>query len=629
MNRLNPSGNLEDPSNGKPIIVTGASGYLGSTLVTYFNSLGVKVLPFSRRSTQKYLPYDRIDEYMNGSYGIIHCAAITEWFGNPQEIMKINGIWPVDLFKRANELKVEKFVFMSSIAVYGYWNRRPVTITEESRKIEKPFHMSDYGLAKDYAERELIKNRDYTKLNIFQLGVIYDEDKMSRRVLNNEVGIYHAQQRLPYVHIQNVCNAVTEALKSENEEATYLLIDDEQPNILQYNSLMGFYSHQYPQWKYFLSSLVRLTCGLIHGRRNSVRCLLHEEDCLRRSNVYSNYKIKTYLPYTQTVRLSDCLKKDIQSIQTIPSRNLYATMRLAVIGYGGWGKHIADVVSSDKKFEIVAVCDSESVNTRLSPRHEAAHLFHDIDMMLRCTHLDGAIVCTPNFCHAGNILQLAPHVKHIYLEKPLANNRIEREMIEQCIAEQRVALFVGHTLSQSQGIQFMKQKVKECGRIINVRLIRTLAKDYPDNDWRTKPSLCPGGVIAQLGVHLFDIALEILNELDIQELTTEKSLRSGQIWACKWKANSMGAKITIRAAFSEKNAFDIFVQGEKGEVQLDDDHIRWAIQDIGDGDIPANLDSGTHVILNEFYQSWFMMYEGIGERAVTVAALYEKSLELL
>ena len=489
--------------------------------------------------------------------------------------------------------------------------------------------MSDYGIAKEYAERELIKNRDYTKLTIFQLGIIYDEEKLIQGTRNNEVEIYHVQQRLPYVHIQNVCNAVTIALKSENEESTYLLIDNEQPNILKYNSLMGFHSRQYPKWKKFLSPLVRLNRGLIHGRRNNIRCLLHEEDCLRRSNVYSNYKLKTCLPYTQTVQLSDCLKKNNQPMPTIPSRNLYAKMRLAVIGYGGWGKHIAKLVSSDNKFEIVAICDSQSENIRLTPRDETAHLFHDIDMMLRYTHLDGAIVCTPNFCHADNILHLAPHVKHIYIEKPLANNRRERDVIEECIAKQRIALFVGHTISQSQGIQFIKHKVKECGKIVNARFIRTLAKNYPDNDWRTKPSLCPGGVIAQLGVHLFDIALEILSELNIQDIMLEKTLHNGQIWACQWKADSKGATITMRVAFSERNAFNIYVNGDKGEVQLDDDHIRWAIQDIGKGNILANLDSGTHMVLNEFYQSWFMMNAGISERAISVAALCEKSLELL
>ncbi|GAG22760.1 unnamed protein product, partial [marine sediment metagenome] len=114
----------------------------------------------------------------------------------------------------------------------------------------------------------------------------------------------------------------------------------------------------------------------------------------------------------------------------------------------------------------------------------------------------------------------------------------------------------------------------------------------------------------------------------IEELLLEKTLDNKQVWACSWKAQARGTEVKMRTAFAEKNVFDVFIKGESGFVELHDGQIKWCIENEKET-ISVDLDSGAQSVLDEFYQSWFMMEHNISERALAVAVCYERSLELM
>ena len=172
--------------------------------------------------------------------------------------------------------------------------------------------MSDYGISKDYAERNLMVASDYTQLSVLKTGIIYDQATLSRRQVANTTTVYDIQQRLPYVHLHNVCNAVTIALANETAEGIYILVDEEQPNILQYNFLRGIKSVYTPAWKKFLIPFVRGVRDVVRGRPNVLRRLRHDEDCLRRkisgsveSWSYDKAFLSFYTPLPQNAIGSD------------------------------------------------------------------------------------------------------------------------------------------------------------------------------------------------------------------------------------------------------------------------------------------------------------------------------------
>ena len=114
----------------KPILVTGASGYLGGALLAWLGRLGGNAVGFSRSRDKGFRTYEELQTSMSGAEAVVHCAAVTRFFGDPEEITRVNGQWPVELYREADEAGVPTFVFISSIAVHGYWNRPPLTVTE-------------------------------------------------------------------------------------------------------------------------------------------------------------------------------------------------------------------------------------------------------------------------------------------------------------------------------------------------------------------------------------------------------------------------------------------------------------------------------------------------------------------
>lgn len=157
------------------ILVTGADGFIGSQLCRLLSTQGYAVVAIDRRfaTTQPYPQLfgdigstDFLAEVMRtGPFDtIIHLAAVlnTASRQQPDEAMRINIGSGLSLLQLAARSKVRKFIFGSSISVYG---AKPFAAYGAVSEEEPAAPNTVYGMSKRYVE---LVGQDYHQQGTFQ-----------------------------------------------------------------------------------------------------------------------------------------------------------------------------------------------------------------------------------------------------------------------------------------------------------------------------------------------------------------------------------------------------------------------------------------------------------------------------
>ena len=124
-------------------VVSGATGYIGSALCRYFDSLGFTVLRLSRSHDPLDFYSVSYDEFLSGQSRkistlgpccFIHCAALAHQIVsfssrhyNYSEIFRVNSLLPLKLAKACVFYGINRFLFLSTVGVHGISSNMPLT----------------------------------------------------------------------------------------------------------------------------------------------------------------------------------------------------------------------------------------------------------------------------------------------------------------------------------------------------------------------------------------------------------------------------------------------------------------------------------------------------------------------
>lgn len=116
---------------------------------------------------------------------------------------------------------------------------------------------------------------------------------------------------------------------------------------------------------------------------------------------------------------------------------------IAVIGCGHWGKNL--VRNFAELGSLAAVCDpNDQLAQFYSEEYSVGNL--SFTAILNSLAIEGVVLAVPAPLHASMALEVVSAGKHVYVEKPLAMNRIEAEAMIASAMENDVQLMVGHLL---------------------------------------------------------------------------------------------------------------------------------------------------------------------------------------
>ncbi len=195
-------------------------------------------------------------------------------------------------------------------------------------------------------------------------------------------------------------------------------------------------------------------------------------------------------------------------------------LRCAVIGTGTFAElcHIPGL-QSHPAAEIVAICGESLRARRLADRFGVTDVFTDADTLCARPDIDAVTIATRNVDHAAHALAALRHHKHVLCEKPLAMNVAQaREMVAAAEAAD-VVNHVAFVFRYNYGVQELRRRVQrgDVGRPFYCRVQYDnwdgLKPDWQAG-WGEKQALAGGGVLFNLGSHLFDLARFVLGPVD-------------------------------------------------------------------------------------------------------------------
>ena len=190
---------------------------------------------------------------------------------------------------------------------------------------------------------------------------------------------------------------------------------------------------------------------------------------------------------------------------------------LGAIGVGGWAGGMVEKIHQSDKLRLVACYDiSPELREQAAEKYGCA-VASSVEELVSRADVEGVVVVTPNFVHREHVVAAAKAGKHIFVDKPIANEIEDAyAMIDAC-REAGVALAVGHNFRRFGGQRKLKELVEEGapGTIVAVEANFSHAGGMGLNpqQWRYYADKAPALPLIQLGVHCADTLQHVVGPI--------------------------------------------------------------------------------------------------------------------
>ncbi|MGD9555635.1 MAG: Gfo/Idh/MocA family protein [Mangrovibacterium sp.] len=189
-----------------------------------------------------------------------------------------------------------------------------------------------------------------------------------------------------------------------------------------------------------------------------------------------------------------------------------AKPRLAFVGAGWIGLNRMKSLIGSGLCEAAAIVDP--VQEHISQARELAPeitSFLTLDEVIE-SRPDGIIIATPSALHAAQCIQALDKGIPVFCQKPLARTSAESRSVIAAAQKSNCLLGVDLSYRFTDGMQRIYELVHtgKLGKIFAVDLVFHNAYG-PDKAWFYDPALSGGGCLIDLGIHLVDLALWMLD----------------------------------------------------------------------------------------------------------------------
>lgn len=195
------------------------------------------------------------------------------------------------------------------------------------------------------------------------------------------------------------------------------------------------------------------------------------------------------------------------AIDPLPAR----TLRLGFAGTGWIGRHRLQAAAGTALCEVAALCDSDpQALAQAQALAPGAAAVPDFDQLLALP-LDGVVIATPSALHAEQALAALRRGLPVFCQKPLARCAAEAGAVVAAAAAADLQLGVDLCYRQLAGIGAVQNAIAagELGTVFAVEGVFHNAYG-PDRPWFYERELAGGGCFLDLGIHLVDLVLWLL-----------------------------------------------------------------------------------------------------------------------
>ncbi len=196
-------------------------------------------------------------------------------------------------------------------------------------------------------------------------------------------------------------------------------------------------------------------------------------------------------------------------------------LRFGVIGAGEFAQvgHVPGL-QSHPRAEVVALCGRRYDHVRaMADRLRVPDVHTDYRELCARDDVDGVTIASPDPLHALHAMDVLRHKKHVFCEKPLATNVADAEEMVRVAEDSGKVHQVAFTFRYAYSVRELRRRILQ-GQLGKPYYLRIQYDGWdglrPDwqTSWRDKRNMAGGGVLYELGSHLFDLARFILGPIE-------------------------------------------------------------------------------------------------------------------
>ncbi len=196
------------------------------------------------------------------------------------------------------------------------------------------------------------------------------------------------------------------------------------------------------------------------------------------------------------------------------TRVLYTTTRprLGFLGVGWIGRNRLAAIASSGNADIAVLADPSPEAVREAARiAPGASVVRSLDEMLDAG-INGIVIATPSALHAGQALAALERGVAVFCQKPLGRNANETCRVVDAARAANCLLGLDLSYRYTEGMSRIRELVSagRLGKVYAAELVFHNAYG-PDKPWFYDPQLAGGGCVIDLGIHLVDLALWLLD----------------------------------------------------------------------------------------------------------------------
>ena len=187
-----------------------------------------------------------------------------------------------------------------------------------------------------------------------------------------------------------------------------------------------------------------------------------------------------------------------------------ATVRTGVIGRGAGAFH-AEAYAAEPRADLVALAGLDNARCdELAAKYGIERIYGDYRELLADPDIDAVSLALPNNLHMPVAVAALEAGKHVLVEKPLALNASEGQLMVDAAERAGKVLAIAFNRRYRQDVQLVQRHVAggHFGRVYYAKAYWMRRSGIPGfGTWFSSKELAGGGSLIDLGVHVLDMAL--------------------------------------------------------------------------------------------------------------------------
>ncbi len=254
-------------------------------------------------------------------------------------------------------------------------------------------------------------------------------------------------------------------------------------------------------------------------------------------------------------------------------------LRFALVGCGRIAKRHSELLGFGKikNASLGAVCDIDEDKAKIIGQKFNIPYYSDMDEMMQKEPLDVVSVLTESGNHAKNVINLSKYGKHLVVEKPMALNLDDADLMIKSCQQNLCKLFIVKQNRFNLPVVKLRQAYEagRFGKLVlgTVRVRWSRHQSYYDQDsWRGTWAL-DGGVLANQASHHIDMLQWLMGDVESVFAKANTSLvdiegEDTAVVTLKFKNGALGIIEATTATRPHDLEGSISILGEKGSVVI-------------------------------------------------------------